>query len=185
MGRLGEWAPGTLEERVDRLESIAAIGQLASRYALALDSRNMDDMVALFVENVRVGRDKAGRAALKEWYTEVMRAFGVSVHFVGNHIIDFDDADHASGIVYCHDELQSTSAGTWDMGKLQYWDTYVRVDGEWCFLRRRFYRWYLADALERPSPGAGMGSDRDSLTTNLLPDAYPTWAAFWDTAGPS
>ena len=32
---------------------------------------------------------------------------------------------------------------------LQYWDSYVRVEGEWCFQRRRFHRWYIVDALAR------------------------------------
>ena len=56
----------SLEERIDRLESAEAIRQLASRYALAVDTRNLDDLVALFVEDVRVGRDSSGREALKE-----------------------------------------------------------------------------------------------------------------------
>jgi hypothetical protein len=36
-----------------------------------------------------------------------------SVHFVGNHIIDFANADHASGIVYCHDELEQPATKEW------------------------------------------------------------------------
>src|SRR5437773_1147777 len=114
MSRLGAWTPGSLEERIDRIESLASIHQLVSRYALALDSRNMDDLVALFVQDVRVGRGASGRPALKEWYTTVMRQWGVSVHLVANHIIDFDDADHASGIVYCHDELEALDGTTWE-----------------------------------------------------------------------
>ena len=34
-----------------------------------------------------------------------------SCHFVGNHVVDFDDADHAHGIVYCHDELEYPDQG--------------------------------------------------------------------------
>ena len=183
MSRLGPWQPDDAAERLDRMESLAEIRQLPMRYAVAIDSRNMDDLVSLFVEDVQVGREKSGRAALKKWFTSVMQEWRVSVHFVGNHIVDFEDADHAAGIVYCHDELESPELGTWELGKLQYWDRYVRVDGEWCFQRRRFYRWYLTDALARPSHGAGTGTDRDPLTTTLLPDAFPSWAAFWDTAG--
>ncbi len=110
----------------------------------------------------------------------------VSVHFVGNHVVDFDDADHARGIVYCHDELGRPNGG-WDEGMLQYWDTYVRVDGpdgpEWCFDRRKFLRWYMVDALERPAHGAGVGAGHDSLTTNQLPDAFESWSRFWDEVG--
>jgi hypothetical protein len=66
---------------------------------------------------------------------------------------------------------------------LQYWDTYVRVDGEWCFDRRKFLRWYMVDALERPAHGAGVGAGHDSLTTNQLPDAFESWRRFWDEVG--
>ena len=63
---------------------------------------------------------------------------------------------------------------------LQYWDTYVRVDGEWCFQRRRFHRWYIVDALTRPSHGAGVNEGGDGLTTHQLPEAFETWAGFWE-----
>ena len=39
--RLGNWQPRTVEERLDRMESYAAIQQLVSRYARALDARDM------------------------------------------------------------------------------------------------------------------------------------------------
>lgn len=176
MSRLGEWQPATLEERLDRIESLAQIHQLPSRYALALDSRDMDTLVALFVPDVRVGREQRGRDALKAWFTETMRRPHTSIHLVGNHIVDFDDADHARGIVYCRDELEQPDA--WEVGMLQYWDTYVRVDGEWCFERRRFHRWYIVDALTRPGHGAGVGGST-RLTTHQLPEAFETWGRFW------
>lgn len=182
MSRLGPWTPTTVEERLDRMESLAAIQQLPPRYALALDSRDMDSLVALFVPDVRVGRDSAGRAALKQWFTDTMRRPRTSVHFVGNHIVNFDDADHAHGIVYCRDELERPANGEWDVGMLQYWDSYARVDSEWYFERRRFHRWYIVDALTRPSHGAGVNVGDDSLTTHLLPDAFPTWGPFWESA---
>ncbi len=186
MSRLGPWQPATPEERLDRLESLAEIQQLPVRYALALDSRDMDMMVSLFVPDVRVGREEHGRDALRAWFVKTLSEPKVSVHFVGNHIIDFDDADHARGIVYCHDELGRPNGG-WDEGMLQYWDTYVRVDGpegpEWCFDRRKFLRWYMVDALERPAHGAGVGEGHDSLTTNQLPDAFESWRRFWDEVG--
>lgn len=183
MSRLGPWQPATAAERMDRLESLAAIQQLAQRYAIAIDSRNMDMMVDLFLPNVRVGKDEYGRAALKRWYTETMRHTGPSCHVVGNHVVDFDDADHARGIVYCHDELDHPDDGEWVQGQLQYWDTYLRLDGEWYFERRKFLRLYLTDWCNRPSHGANTAQEGRALRTAQLPEAYPSWGAFWDEVG--
>jgi hypothetical protein len=186
MSRLGPWEPTDADARLDRLESLAEIRQLPVRYALALDSRDMDMMVSLFTPDVRVGREASGRPALREWFVKTLSEPKMSVHFVGNHVVDFDDADHARGIVYCHDELGRPNGG-WDEGMLQYWDTYVRVDGssgrEWCFARRKFLRWYMVDALERPYHGAGVGPGHDALTTDQLPEAFESWGRFWAEVG--
>lgn len=56
---------------------------------------------------------------------------------------DFDDADHAKGIVYCRDQFERPATGRWEIGELQYWDDYERVGGESCFRRRKFHRWCL------------------------------------------
>jgi len=181
MSRLGTWEPRSVEERLDRLESLAAIQQLAQRYGVAIDSRDMDMMVDLFVPDVRVGKDQVGREALKSWYTRTMSHSKASCHFVGNHIVDFDDADHAHGIVYCHDELDHPHQGQWVQGQLQYWDTYRRVEGEWYFERRRFHRLYITDWLNRPYHGAGNETATgQALSTHQLPEAYPSWNAFWE-----
>ena len=179
--RLGPWKPTTTEERLDRVESLAAIHQLPHRYGVAIDSRNMDMMVELFVPDVRVGKDgETGRAALKAWYTKTMSGPKASCHFIGNHVVDFDDADHARGTVYCHDELEHPESGEWVQGMLQYWDTYCRVDDEWYFERRKFHRLYIVDWLTRPSHGAGNEGGRNALRSYQLPEAYPSWAAFWE-----
>ena len=47
--------------RIDRLESVDEIRQLAAKYSLALDMRDLDALVNLFPEDVRVGRDKVGQ----------------------------------------------------------------------------------------------------------------------------
>jgi hypothetical protein len=181
MSRLGAWTPTTLEERLDRMESLADIRQLPYRYALALDARDLDTLVTLFEPDVRVGRDETGREALKRWFTETMRKPKTSIHFIGNHVVDFDDVDHAHGIVYCRDELEQPTTGEWEIGVLQYWDDYVRIDGVWCFRRRKFHRWYIVDALTRPAHGAGVGGGKDALTTHQLPEAFETWGRFWES----
>ena len=156
-----KWQPATLEERVDRNEAVEQIRQLAARYALAVDTRNLDDLAALFVEDVRVGHDQYGREAIKNWYGRSLERYGTSIHLVGNHVIDFVSADEATGVVTCHDELEIE--GAWQVGKIQYWDTYVRRDDAWYFKRRKLQRWYLVDALERPSYNGGVNTDPATL----------------------
>jgi hypothetical protein len=73
----------------------------------------------------------------------------------------------AHGVIYCRDELERPELGEWHIGVLQYWDRYRRVDGEWCFQRRRFHRCYMTDALARPAHGAGLGTP--GLRTEQLP----------------
>ena len=53
----------TLIERLDRIESHLAIQQLPSRYALAVDARDLDAWLDLFVEDVDCGRHGKGREA--------------------------------------------------------------------------------------------------------------------------
>ena len=48
---------------LDRLVAEAEIRQLVARYAVATDRRDLDALVALFVPDVRVGRDVSGRDA--------------------------------------------------------------------------------------------------------------------------
>ena len=48
-----------------RLVAHDEIRMLASRYATAVDGRDLDTLVALFVPDVRVGADATGRTALR------------------------------------------------------------------------------------------------------------------------
>lgn len=182
-GRLGPWQPTTTEERLDRLDSLAAIGQLPARYGAAVDSRDIEALAALFSPEIRMGTGEQGRNAIRSWFDEALRGPRTSIHFVANHVIDFVDADHATGIVYCRDELERPETGEWQVGTIQYWDTYERIAGEWCFARRVFHRWYIVDALSRPAHGAGVNTNDggEPLFARQLPEAYPTWDAFWDT----
>ena len=162
------------DARLDRLESIESIRQLAYRYALAVDSRDLDTLVELFVDDVRVGREASGRDALRAWFFDLLRGFGTTIHFVGNHIIDFVSNNEALGIVTCRDELEV--GAEWLVGFIQYWDDYSRQEGTWLFRRRRLKRWYLSDAQARPAHGSGV--DVRPGRMDLLPNAWPTWARF-------
>jgi ketosteroid isomerase-like protein len=183
--RLGEWIPANDSERVDRIESLAEINQLAFRYALAVDSRDLSALCDLFVPDVVVDRHNSGRTALRAWFADILKAFGASVHFVGNHIVDFVDADQATGVVYTRDQLERRDTGGWDVGEIQYWDRYRRIDGRWYFVGRKFHRVYIVDALTRPSHGAGVNDGSGQLPARQIPDAHPSWGRFWAEAGSS
>jgi ketosteroid isomerase-like protein len=91
-------------DRLDRIESSLAISQLPSRYAMALDARDLDALVALFVDDVEAGEQGLGREALKRWYDGVLRRFYRSIHLICGHEFDLLDADHATGSIYCRAE---------------------------------------------------------------------------------
>ena len=92
--------------RVDRLESLDEIRQLAAKYSLSLDMRDLDAHVNLFAPDIRVSRDQVGRSHLKRWLDDTLRQqFTGTSHHIGNHIIEFDDPDHAHGVVYSKNEF--------------------------------------------------------------------------------
>lgn len=173
--------PG-LEERLARVEAQLAIQQLPIRYAISVDSRDLDTLVGLFVDDVDCGRRGRGRAALKEFYASdpVLKAFYRSVHQICGHAIELQDPDNAIGKVYCRAEHEDN--GHWVVMAICYFDTYQRRDGNWYFVRRDEQHWYSTDWLERPGspqfqnwPGK-FGGERFQPR---LPQAFPTWARFW------
>lgn len=171
-----------LTQRIDRLESLDAIRQLASRYALSIDVRDLDALAELFVEDVRVGRDDRGRAALKAWFADFMRnRFRGTAHIVMNHVIEFRSADEANGVVYCRAEH--------DLGEkfvvqqMQYWDHYARRDGDWLFVRRIPLEWYATDVLDRPVGDKKMRWHDREPYAGKLPEWWPSWNEFWSEEG--
>ena len=130
----------SLLARIDRLEALDQIRQLPAKYALALDMRDMDAMVSLFPADVRVGREASGRAALRAYMDGTLRSpFTGTSHHIGGHVIEFDDPDHAHGVVYSKNEHETPVAdgpGEWVIMQMMYVDDYVRQDGRWYFERR-------------------------------------------------
>jgi SnoaL-like domain len=166
----------TLEERIDRIEAYEAIRQLVSRYGVLIDSRDLDALTTLFVDDVRVSRTERGHGPMRALLLGLIRQFTTSVHFVGNHTIDFLDNDHAEGVVYCRAEHEVGEQ--WIVMAIQYWDRYERRDGRWFFSGRKVKHWYAVDMLERPT-----GPDKTRWSTPgteaTVPMDYPSWGAFW------
>ncbi len=152
------------------------IRQLASRYAIALDSRDLDTLVNLFVDDVQVGRERVGHDALRASFTEQLGELGVTILLVGNHVIDVIDDDHATGIVSCRGEIEMEDQ--WVVQAIQYHDTYERHDGTWLFVRRRHLLFYGADLLDRPI-GLPLAHWPSSATgKGELPEFFATWRDF-------
>ena len=88
-------------DNVARLVAYEEIRQLAARYSVAIDRRDLDTLVELFIDDVRVGRDTYGRDALRANFEESLGGIGPSILNIGTHQIDLIDDNHATGHVYC------------------------------------------------------------------------------------
>ena len=125
---------------VDRLLAYEQIRQLAARYALAVDRRDVGALVGLFVADVRMPGGEAGREALRKAFEVHLRADRVSILSVGGHVINLLDRDHAAGTVYCTAEFGDQ--GRWIRQAIAYEDDYERRDGCWYFARRAHLLFY-------------------------------------------
>jgi ketosteroid isomerase-like protein len=162
---------------LDRLMATESIRQLASRYAVSMDARDLDALVSLYVDDVRVGRDRFGRDALRNDLDRQLRAVGITILFVGNHVIDFVDANHARGIVYCKAEIQDTER--WIQQAIRYNDDYERRDGHWYFVRRRHLLFYGTELGQSPLGLEPADWPANHTGRGTLPESLSTWRAFW------
>lgn len=177
--------------RIDRLESLDAIRQLPAKYALALDMRDMDAMVSLFPADVRVGREQTGRKALRAYMDRTLRSpFTGTSHHIGGHVIEFDDPDHAHGVVYSKNEHETPAkegvaggADEWVIMQMMYLDDYVRQDDRWYFARRLPLYWYATDLNAPPTGPAKMRWPGTEPAEGNFHKLFPSWAEFWSRDG--
>jgi hypothetical protein len=147
------------------------IRQLASRYAVHLDARDLDALVELFDPEIRGGRD-----ALKASFATQLRGLHRSILLTSNHVIDVVDASTATGIVSCRGEIEPVDApGTWVVQQIQYHDKYVCRDGRWYFVGRRHLLWYGADLLERPIGQPDANWPENHTGKGELPERFGSW----------
>lgn len=169
-----------LTERIDRIESFEAIRQLAYGYALAVDARDLDAVVALYVDDIRVGQGRSGRAALRETFDASLRQFTASAHHVTNHLIEFLGPDDATGLVSCR--IEHEVGDQWVTASLLYHDRYARRNGRW-LIRGRVQTRLYATAHDDPPIGPNRlrwpgGEPVDTGFHATL----PAWSAFWGEA---
>jgi len=167
--------------RIDRIEAQLAIQQLAPRYAVAVDGRDLDALAALFVPGVDCGRWGRGRDALKAFYDPTLRQFYRSQHQIVGHVIDLDPQhpDRATGKVYCRAEHED--GDKWVVMTICYFDVYERHGGQWLFKSRDERHWYSCDVLERPGEPQFQNWDRFAAARYQprLPHSFPHWEDYW------
>jgi SnoaL-like domain len=176
----------TVGTRLARLEAHQAIGQLPIRYAIAVDSRDVDTWVNLFVPDVDMGRHGQGRDTLRGYIEPQLRTFYRSIHQICGHriVLGSDEPDRsdsigprtATGSVYCRAEHEVDDR--WILMAIRYDDQYRQVDGEWLFEQRREHHWYAADVNERPQ-AVDFDSWGSSRRRPALPALEASWARFW------
>ncbi len=154
---------------------------LAAKYSLSLAMRDLDAHVNLFAPDIRVGRERIGRAHLKAWIDETLRnQFTGTSHHIGGHIIEFADRHHAHGVVYSKNEHEA--GAEWVIMQMLYWDDYERIGGRWYFRRRLPCYWYATD-LNKPPIGDNKmrwpGREPYEGSWHAL---WPSWKEFWANA---
>jgi ketosteroid isomerase-like protein len=169
-------ADAALLDRIDRLESYTAIGQLVARYAIALDGRDAATWAGLYVPEVRVGPpvDGAGRDDLRRWFTAKCSYWYRSMHVIGAHEITFADADHATGLVQCR--VEQEIAERWVTTAFLYRDRYERRGGEWLFVHRHGLPIWCYGQHEDPVDGF---AELPGGMPIRLPADYPAFVEFW------
>lgn len=168
--------------RLERVEAQLAIQQLPVGYAMSVDARDFDALAKLYVPDIDYGEAGRGAEGIKNVFTKTTELFYRSVHQILGHQIEFQDADHATGKVYCKAEHEA--GDKWIVAAMCYFDKYVRQDGKWYFAAKREYDFfYCCDHLEHPQdvdfqrfvvPGM-------KLDVPMMIGRAPSWKAFWDT----
>jgi hypothetical protein len=164
---------------VERLLAYEEIRQLASRYAVAMDARDFDALVELFVEDYRHWDGRIGRDALYDELTTAFHAgLGGRVGFtqIGGHAIDLVDNDHGSGTVYCLAEFGDEDR--WVRQAIAYQDTYERRNERWYFGFRDHQLFYGIDLEIRPLRQPPAEWPKSAVGVGTLPYAWSSWQRF-------
>ena len=153
------------------------IRQLAARYALSLDSKDLDGLVDLFIDEVNVDATTRGHEALKAAFHNALASLGTTILSVSNHVIDLaTNGTSATGSVYCSAEIEQGEY--WLRQRILYRDRYELTTRGWKFSRRQHLLWYSAPmgidprtlpAANWPESNIGLGSlPGDFLTFDRL-----------------
>jgi ketosteroid isomerase-like protein len=170
----------TFEDRIERLESIEAIRDITARYPIALDARDLETLVDLFVDDVKASPEAPrGRGPLRAHYERMCRGWGYTVHQVFQQAIDFESNDKAMGHVYCKAEHEID--GKFVVAMLRYLDRYERRDDRWYFRWRRTPMWYVTEVRDGPVGRERVRWPNRPPAEAELPEAFESYRRFYET----
>lgn len=181
-----------LEQRIDQLESRAAIAELGSAYAIACDERDMDRLRDTFdpaatIRSTNGTMNAAGIEPIMAMYRSLFATRGPAYHWTHDRFVwfDTDDRDRATGQVLAHAE--TTSNGVASLAALRYDDVYVRTAGRWRFADRLLSFLYyvpLTDYLKRiPTAERVLGAG--GYRAADYPEPFDSWRRFYGEAHPT
>jgi len=130
-----------LLQRIDELESRAALRDLVSDYCLGFDRRDWDRFISIWHPDAvwEIGPPFGtfvGHEGIREAVYEVLyRVWRETHHLTTNLRVTFEDPDHAQGI--CNvDCMGATMDDVVQMISATYTDEFERRDGVWKIARR-------------------------------------------------
>ncbi len=134
-------------EAADRL----AIRELVETYAHCADCRDADGQMALFTADTHFvvymnakdpnpSQELRSREQLAPVFADLNK-YAATMHFLGQTTILTLTSDRGTGETYCMPHHLTIEGGKRQVtiAALRYYDTFVKVDGEWLFAERLLY----------------------------------------------
>ena len=134
----------SIESRFAVIEARDEIRELTARYCHAVVDGDADAIVELFCADGAFRTHTLapkGREELREFYAA---GVGGKTHkpFVQNHVIEIEDATHATG--RCSVEIRVMQDGEAYTQAGHYFDKYRKDDDRWRFAERHYIRYHNA-----------------------------------------
>ena len=107
-------------------------------------------------------------------------------HHIGGHLIEFDGAHRAHGIVYSKNEHETPVAdgpSEWVIMQMMYADDYEQQDGRWFYRRRLPLYWYASDLNKPPVGENKMRWPGTEWSEGNFHKLFPSFAEFWTRDG--
>ncbi len=134
-------------EAADRL----AIRELVEAYAYCADRRDAKGQMSLFTadthfvvymnsRNPKPSQELHSREALAPVFADLTK-YDATMHFLGQTTVFRLTGDSGTGETYCmpHHLTIDGEKRRLMIAALRYYDTFVKVDGEWLFAERKLY----------------------------------------------